>query len=57
MQELKYSNEELKKAAEEFYKLWYDTEHENEISNLERKAVIHAFIGGCAFILKNKIIT
>jgi len=48
-----FSDEELKKKAVEFYEFWYDKYGTSEIDEIERKAVIHAFLGGCRFVLEN----
>lgn len=48
-----FSKEELEKKAVEFYEFWYDKYGTSEIDEIERKAVIHAFLGGCRFVLEN----
>ena len=48
-----FSKEELEKKAVEFYEFWYDKYGTSEIDEIERKAVIHAFLGGCRYVLEN----
>ena len=48
-----FSREELEKKAVEFYEFWYDKYGISEIDEIERKAVIHAFLGGCRYVSEN----
>jgi hypothetical protein len=48
-----FSAEELERKATEFYEFWYDKYGTSEIDEIERRAVIHAFLGGCKFMLEN----